>query len=53
MDGYDIQEASLRLGVAKTFDSLDLSSRHFHREKISSADSGSTLLGSAKTHPEH
>src|SRR5579864_195349 len=53
MDDYDIEEASLRLGVAETFDSLDLFSRHFHRDKTSTADSGSTLLGSAKTHPEH
>jgi hypothetical protein len=52
MDGYDVEEVSLRLGVTETFDSIDLFSRHFHRDKISSADSGSTLLGSAKTHEE-
>jgi len=45
MDGYDVEEASLRLGVAEAFDSLDLFSRHFHRDKISAAGSGSTLLG--------
>jgi hypothetical protein len=52
MDGYDVEKVGLRLGVAETLDSLDLPSRHFHRDKISSAGSGSTLLGSAKTHEE-
>src|SRR5713101_2316977 len=45
MDGYDVEEVSLRLGVAEAFDSLDLFSRHFHRDKISAAGSGCTLLG--------
>jgi hypothetical protein len=45
VDRYDIEEVSLRLGVTETFDSLDLFNRHFHRDKISAADSGSTMLG--------
>jgi hypothetical protein len=45
MDGYDVKEVSFRLGVTETFDSLDLFSRYSHRDKISAAGSGSTMLG--------
>jgi hypothetical protein len=45
MDGYDVEKVGLRLGVAETFNSLDLFRRHFHRDRISAADSGSTMLG--------
>jgi len=53
MDGYDVEEVSFRLGIAETFDSLDLFSRHFHRGKISSAVRAPQCLARAKTHEEH
>jgi hypothetical protein len=53
MDGYDIEKASLRLGVAESFDSIDLFNRHFHGDKISAAIRPLICLAGAKTHEEH
>ena len=50
MDGYDVEELSLRLGVAESFDSIDLFNRHFHVEKFSSVISGSDLHSLAPRH---
>lgn len=45
MDRNDVEEASLRLGVAEALDSIDLFNRHFHGDKISDTISRSNLLG--------
>ena len=50
MDGYDIEKASLRLGIAESFDSIDLFNRHFHGDKFSSVVSGSDLYSLAPRH---
>jgi hypothetical protein len=44
MDGYDVEEVSLRLGVAESFDSIDLFNGHFQGDKISAVISASNPL---------